>query len=483
MSTQNLPSLELPSGLQSLGQRTHVSYQLLGVALGVMELGGSIAASCACQLLFRSLWKGQADLSDAAGVGLLIAIIYTTLARSGGLYRLPVILRPQRIIGRLIGYWGASYLLLATSLLLLKSDPELVRGYFILLGCVTPCFLIGSRLVISTLVRSLIKRGSILGRAAVVLGDKTELSRLTPQRLLYHFGITEVGRISLRADGDATLCLATVERALTLAKQSQAEEFVIAVDWGKAELLTLIRDALRVSPLPVRLLPDRSVRAVVGNGVQTETILGPTMMVEMQRAPMTLVERALKRSLDLAAASVAIIILAPVFVFTALAIKSNSSGPIIFRQKRNGFNERQFTIFKFRSMHVLEDGDHIVQAKRGDARVTSVGRFIRRTSIDELPQLFNVLLGDMSLVGPRPHAIAHDDQYKKLIETYCCRHHVKPGLTGWAQVNGYRGETRDLIHMRQRVELDLWYITHWSLFLDLKILFRTCFEVLKHDAY
>lgn len=134
-------------------------------------------------------------------------------------------------------------------------------------------------------------------------------------------------------------------------------------------------------------------------------------------------------------------------------------------------------------MQVIEDGNKIVQAKREDPRLTRVGRWLRRTSIDELPQLFNVLKGDMSLVGPRPHAVAHDDQYKRLIETYCCRHHVKPGITGWAQINGLRGETSRLEHMQRRVEFDLWYINNWSSSLDLRILLRTCLEVLKHEAY
>ena len=169
---------------------------------------------------------------------------------------------------------------------------------------------------------------------------------------------------------------------------------------------------------------------------------------------------------------------------TALAIKLDSSGPVIFRQRRSGFNGRHFQILKFRTMRVLEDGETIVQARPNDSRVTRVGHWLRRTSIDELPQLFNVLRGQMSIVGPRPHALAHDDQFDKLIGNYAYRHHVKPGLTGWAQVNGYRGQTRTVADIEDRVRLDLWYIDNWTLKIDFKIIFMTVIEVMRgENAY
>ena len=163
----------------------------------------------------------------------------------------------------------------------------------------------------------------------------------------------------------------------------------------------------------------------------------------------------------------------------AAAIKLTSSGPVVFYQRRNGFNGQEFVIYKFRTMSVLEDGRAIAQAKPGDTRVTRLGRLLRRTSIDELPQLANVLRGNMSLVGPRPHALAHNDQYATLIADYAFRHHVKPGITGWAQINGLRGRTSRLEHMASRVEYDLWYIKNWSFWLDVKIAALTCIEVLR----
>ena len=175
--------------------------------------------------------------------------------------------------------------------------------------------------------------------------------------------------------------------------------------------------------------------------------------------------------------------LLPVLVMVAIAVKIDSSGPIIFRQRRNGFDRNQFVIFKFRTMKVLEDGATVRQARRDDDRITTVGKLLRRTSLDELPQLFNVLRGEMSLVGPRPHALAHDQQYTALIDDYCMRHHVKPGITGWAQIKGCRGETVRPEAMKKRVDHDVWYIQNWSFGLDLHILFRTAIDVVRHDAY
>ena len=194
-------------------------------------------------------------------------------------------------------------------------------------------------------------------------------------------------------------------------------------------------------------------------------------------------KRWVKRALDIVLASAAIVLLAPLIGIVAIAIKLDSPGPVIFRQSRGGFKGIRFDIFKFRTMTVLEDGLSITQARQGDPRVTRVGQLLRRASIDELPQLFNVLKGEMSLVGPRPHALAHDNEYHALIDTYIFRFHVIPGITGWAQVHGLRGETRCLEQMAERVAYDLWYVNNWSLGLDCYIFLKTCFEVIRFRAY
>jgi putative colanic acid biosynthesis UDP-glucose lipid carrier transferase len=183
-------------------------------------------------------------------------------------------------------------------------------------------------------------------------------------------------------------------------------------------------------------------------------------------------------------AGIAVTALLPLLAIVAVAIKLDSPGPILFRQKRCGFNGRSFPIRKFRTMSVLEDGASIVQAQCADKRVTRLGTWLRRTSIDELPQLLNVLDGSMSLVGPRPHAMAHDNQFNQIVGNYAFRRRVKPGLTGWAQVNGCRGPTPTTASIERRVEYDLWYIDNWSVRLDFAILLQTPIEILRgRNAY
>ena len=187
-----------------------------------------------------------------------------------------------------------------------------------------------------------------------------------------------------------------------------------------------------------------------------------------------------KRMLDLVVAAIAIVLFLPLFALVSVAIALDSRGPVLFRQRRAGEGGKLFGIYKFRSMHVMEDGTNVVQALKGDGRITRVGRFLRVSSLDELPQLFNVLSGEMSLVGPRPHALAHDEFYSTRIANYRVRHQVKPGMTGWAQVHGARGATSELCDMQRRVELDAWYVAHESIWIDLLILVRTPLEVLRH---
>jgi undecaprenyl-phosphate galactose phosphotransferase/putative colanic acid biosynthesis UDP-glucose lipid carrier transferase len=189
--------------------------------------------------------------------------------------------------------------------------------------------------------------------------------------------------------------------------------------------------------------------------------------------------RGLKRVVDAMAAGVALLVLLPLFLSIALLIRLDSRGPVLFRQTRIGLNGRKFVILKFRTMNVLEDGPDIRQATKNDDRVTRIGRWLRATSIDELPQLLNVVAGEMSLVGPRPHAVAHDIQYRSLIAGYSQRHDVKPGITGWAQVCGFRGETPSVELMEKRVEHDLWYVEHWSFWLDFKIVLQTAAALMR----
>ena len=210
--------------------------------------------------------------------------------------------------------------------------------------------------------------------------------------------------------------------------------------------------------------------------------VGGIPVIGICETPFTGLRGVVKRGSDIVLAVLIQILLLPIMLVIAIGVKLSSPGRIIFAQRRYGLNGEEIVVYKFRSMAVTEDGAVVNQAKKNDARVTRFGGFLRRTSLDELPQFFNVLQGRMSIVGPRPHAVAHNEQYRKLIQGYMLRHKVKPGITGWAQVNGYRGETDTLDKMRSRIEFDLEYLRNWSLALDLWIIVRTVKEVLKKDS-
>lgn len=228
-------------------------------------------------------------------------------------------------------------------------------------------------------------------------------------------------------------------------------------------------------------LQDHAARATaVATALQFEDVARYTAPADAK--PRARDGSAAKRGLDLGIAIPLLLLLTPFLAAIAFWVWLDSPGPALFRQRRLGLHGRPFQIFKFRTMTVLEDGDHIVQAHRNDARVTRVGAFLRKTSLDELPQLINVIRGEMSLVGPRPHALAHDRLYATVIRDYQQRQQVKPGITGWAQVNGFRGETPTVEAMMRRVEHDVWYANHHSITLDFRILLRTARVVLEQKS-
>ena len=308
-------------------------------------------------------------------------------------------------------------------------------------------------------------RGSLPGQPAMVLGDRQELDRYSAADLLRTYGVCEIGRFELPHEDDADRSrerqAPVLDAVIHAAQKNKAQIVLLGLRANAAR-----QHCLRTFPRATLLPPDQSDPV-------TSTVSAGACKLQLH-APLTSLERAVKRSLDVLIAATMLLLLSPLLLLVSIAIKLSSPGPVIFRQHRNGLNGRQFTIYKFRSMTVMENGATIRQAQINDKRVTRLGSILRSSSIDELPQLVNVLRGDMSLVGPRPHALAHDRQYSKTITNYALRQRVKPGITGWAQVSGARGETARLETMERRVNLDLWYINNWSVWLDMRILLRTC---------
>ncbi|EFO0300631.1 undecaprenyl-phosphate glucose phosphotransferase, partial [Escherichia coli] len=227
--------------------------------------------------------------------------------------------------------------------------------------------------------------------------------------------------------------------------------------------------ALTDTTCSVILIPDVFTFNILQS--RTEEVNG-IPVVPIFETPLNGINMVLKRLEDIILSVVILTLISPILIIISLCVKLTSPGPIIFKQTRYGMDGKPIKVWKFRTMVVMEN-DNVTQATKNDVRVTKVGRFLRRTSLDELPQFFNVLFGGMSIVGPRPHAVIHNEQYRSLIEGYMLRHKVKPGITGWAQINGWRGETDTLEKMEKRVEYDLEYIREWSIWLDIRIIFLT----------
>jgi Undecaprenyl-phosphate glucose phosphotransferase len=345
--------------------------------------------------------------------------------------------------------------------------------------------LLGLRKLTKISLAAAVSRGTIGRRDIVLIGDFAELAALGPQDLLAFFGAAEVNRFTLSREDDPLVRASTDVRVINsvanFVRRHDCKEVLLALPWGDAGRMEFVRDQIKTLPVAARLLPDMRVRSLTHF---TSSARQRVLAIEIQRAPLSGAERFVKRLTDIVVASLALLLLLPVMALTAIAIKLDGPGPVIFRQHRKGFNGRQFVMFKFRTMTVQENGPVMAQATRDDPRITAIGRLLRSASIDELPQLMNVLKGNMSLIGPRPHALAHDNHFEKILSEYAFRHHVKPGITGWAQCNGARGATPSVEHISERVKLDLWYINNWSLWLDVLILIKTFFEVLrKRNAY
>jgi undecaprenyl-phosphate galactose phosphotransferase/putative colanic acid biosynthesis UDP-glucose lipid carrier transferase len=454
-------------------------FQNVPVFAAVVDCLLIMASSIAAGMGYHLVTTGDVgDVQSFAGIGANSALLFVLFAKARGMYR-PTSLRLSCDVRGVIVCWLAVLLSVTAFLFLLKVSESHSRGATLLFGVLGLVMLIGSRAVIAKSLRNAVAQGSIPGPSAIVIGDASELAHISKSELLQAYGVIEVGRIELpagdtREPGVLEEYLSRLNFAVNTARLCQADRVLVALKWSDTARYDLVRETLRALPLPVVLLPDQATRSILS---QPMVEVGSEVAVELQRTPLTAAERTLKRLFDVVGATGLLLLLAPLLLIVSVAIKLGSRGPVIFRQDRKGFNGRPFTIYKFRTMTVCENGSAIRQAQLNDSRVTPLGALLRSTSIDELPQLINVIRGDMSLVGPRPHAVAHDDEYSKVISNYAFRHHMKPGITGLAQVKGFRGETAELELMERRVDNDLWYIDNWSMWLDIWILFRTCIVV------
>ena len=459
-----------------------ISSSNIGVLTGLLDCLLIVTSSVLSAIAYHNVaLQGAPYLKQYLGLGCVSALIFISLATARKLYEIHCLSYFLGQTKKIILPWLVVIAVCTLILFLFKSGANYSRGSLAIFSVIGVSLLIAARYFISIKLNAALLDGSLSAPRAITIGDSQLLCSLSDIQILQRLGLQEVSRSVLPTAGDSQRDIEIVDDAIEAARMHDVQYILLALQWSNEKRRDLISERLQILPVPVLLVPDRHTHRLLAQGIRQ---IGSELAVELQRAPLSPTELAIKRALDLFLAGAILIAIAPVLAVVGLLIKLDSPGPIIFRQRRKGFNGREFAIYKFRTMNVLEDGHEIRQARRNDSRVTRVGRVLRATSIDELPQLVNVLRGQMSLVGPRPHPVALDNGCSKLIANYAFRQHVKPGLTGWAQIKGFRGETAKLELMEARVAHDRWYVKNWSIWLDLRIIFRTCFVLLRpHNAY
>jgi undecaprenyl-phosphate galactose phosphotransferase/putative colanic acid biosynthesis UDP-glucose lipid carrier transferase len=475
-------SKEYQQAVRAHGTRRYISFDNIWLITVLSDCILIITASVISAVAYHLIaLNGAPDIKQYFGIGSVSALIYVSLVASRKLYRVHSLSYFPGQTKQILLPWLVVVGVCTLVLFLFKSGANYSRGSLAIFSAVALGALIGSRYIIAHKLTAALLDGSLSAPRAIIIGDAEFLSQLPAIQVLRRWGLREVGRSLLPNGGDLRRDITIVDAAIEAARLHNVQFVLLALKWSNRRRRELISDRLQILPVPVLLLPDDHIRHLLAQGTRQ---IGSELAVEVQRAPLSTSELAIKRTMDLVMAGAILVATAPLLALVSLAIKLDSTGPVIFRQRRRGFNGREFAIYKFRTMNVMEDGHEMRQAQRNDGRVTRVGRILRTTSIDELPQLVNVICGQMSLVGPRPHPVALDNGCSKLIANYAFRQHVKPGLTGWAQIKGFRGETAKLELMEERVAHDLWYVKNWSIWLDFRIIVRTCFVLLRpKNAY
>ncbi len=426
-------------------------------------------------------------LYDQVFTGYYLVLMIITFFVSSYVYEQTSIYRSWRN-GNLLEYirdtfvgWG---IIIAVLLLLNYAanfsrhfSEQVILTWFV----VTPFALLISHIVVRVIADTMRKEGGL--RSAVIVGANDTSLKLANRIAEYPYLLIDIRgffdeRNDERVPAGLGQRLGGITDVAAYARKHNIEMIFISLPMSAQPRIREIIDDLHDTTASVYFLPDVYVYDLMQARFNS---VGGIPVVAACESPFSGVDSVVKHVSDFVLAFLILILLSPVMIGIALAVVLTSPGPAIFKQRRYGLNGEEITVYKFRSMTVREDGQHVVQAQKNDPRVTKIGAFLRRTSLDELPQFINVLQGRMSIVGPRPHAVAHNELYRKLIKGYMLRHKVRPGITGWAQVNGMRGETEVLEKMQGRIDHDLYYLQNWSIWFDLWIIMRTVWVVLRRD--
>ena len=358
-----------------------------------------------------------------------------------------------------------------------RYSEQVILAWFI----ATPLALITSHLAVHLITAIQRKRGET--RSVVIVGanevGQKLLERIVelPYLLMDVRGFFDDRNAARRSESQIPM-LGDVSEVASYVRKHNIQKIFISLPMSAQPRIRKLLDDLHDTTASIYFMPDVNIFDMMQARFDN---VGGVPVVAICESPYSGVDSVVKSTSDIVLAALLLILLSPLMLCIALAVKFTSVGPAIFKQRRYGLDGEEITVYKFRSMTVSEDGNKIDQAQKNDPRITKIGAFLRRTSLDELPQFINVLQGRMSIVGPRPHAVAHNELYRTLIKGYMLRHKIKPGITGWAQVNGLRGETEVLEKMQARIEYDLYYLRNWSIWLDLWIIMLTAWVVLRRD--
>lgn len=457
-------SLRVPTGWSISTRSIHFSWTSLSLAAALLDAAVVGAAAFAIGAFYFAIpLHSTPPVWGLLGWGGTIAIVLMLVSSLRGDYQLERYLRAPRNPLDLGLSWTIAMGAVVFAMFLLKSSLDVSRGATLALYVVAFPVLVLTRIAGRSAFQRLYEAGLIRLRRILVVGPARATQPTGIDPLGDAFGV-EIRRFAVEGLSDPLAD--TVREARRLAP----DRIVLRFPLEQMAMVDRLTEALLVVPAAISVAPEGS------RSFSLRTAMGGSLGIPLNRAPLTPAELIVKRAMDVAISALLLVLLAPLLLLVALVIRLDSRGPAFFRQTRYGFNQQPFRIFKFRTMSVMEDGAAFVQARRGDPRVTRIGRFLRRTNIDELPQLLNVLWGEMSIVGPRPHPVALDDSFDQRIAHYSRRHAVKPGITGWAQVHGLRGETDTPEKMQARIVYDLAYLDLWSVGLDIQIILMTAFS-------
>ncbi|MDD8057639.1 undecaprenyl-phosphate glucose phosphotransferase [Shewanella metallivivens] len=407
-----------------------------------------------------------------------VLLLFSYIGESVGLYRSWRLGKFAHMCRLLIGVITVCFLLIFTVMFLFKYTEIYSRVVMVGWYLFTVTLLLSWRLCVREIKRVRRSKGLSVEKVAIVGLTQTGMNLYNEIWKHDELGFDCVGFFDDRepsriVDLEPKLIEGNINHAIELAKSGAIQKLYICLPLLAEKRIADIIEQLGDSTVDVLITPDFLMKNLMNGRIGS---VGEVDTISVFESPVNGMKRFYKRSFDIVFSLCAIMAISPVLLIVAIAVYMSSPGPVLFKQDRYGLDGRKIKVWKFRSMTVTENASKVTQARKGDARITNVGAFIRRTSLDELPQFFNVLKGDMSVVGPRPHAVAHNEEYRKLVTYYMLRHKVLPGITGWAQINGWRGETDTLNKMEKRVEFDLDYIRNWTLWWDVKIVFLTFFK-------